>query len=299
VWTDDVWLTPNLMSPDMRNLFTEPHLWPNARSRVKVFKFYHQQLLHETDESCQHTCGNNTWGELNAVHAIELLTEWGIRIAMEGAAEHSCINSDIIAGNALAIEHVHSAGGRLDYIAMDEPATNGGTACPGGKTNLEWALEYMAAMKAAEPNVIIGDIEPFPFLSVDQIIGFMDGLEAGGHKLAFFHLDANLHDPAFTMAGVQAIQQACAQRGIAFGPIITSNETSSNYAYYADAIAWLHQFAPVLGRPDHVLFQSFAGPPGNQVMPVNLPELPASEDAEIIYSHTRLVIQGTNELPGE
>jgi hypothetical protein len=33
-----------------------------------------------------------------------------------------------------------------------------------------------------------------------------------------------------------------------------------------------------------------------QLMPVNLPELPASEGAEIVYSHTRLVIQGTNEI---
>jgi len=62
------------------------------------------------------------------------------------------------------------------------------------------------------------------------------------------------------MAGVTAIQQAC------------------------------------VGRPDHVLFQSFAGASGNQLMPVNRPELPASEDAEVIYRHTRLVIQGTNEI---
>jgi len=73
-------------------------------------------------------------------------------------------------------------------------------------------------------------------------------------------------------------------------PDITTNDE-----YYDPAHAVLLKVRNVIGRPPLLPFQSWAGPAeGPRLFPVNLPDL----SEPIVLSHTRLLIQGTNEMEG-
>jgi hypothetical protein len=39
------WFAPNLGSPDLLELFTQPPLWTRSRGQIGVFQFYERQLL--------------------------------------------------------------------------------------------------------------------------------------------------------------------------------------------------------------------------------------------------------------
>ncbi len=56
---------------------------------------------------------------------------------------------------------------------------------------------------------------------------------------------------------------------------------------------WTHTVNAAIGKPDHVIFQSWLGPDGDHPheIPINLPE-----DDLSIYSHTRLILDGLAEF---
>jgi hypothetical protein len=85
------------------------------------------------------------------------------------------------------------------------------------------------------------------------------------------------------------------RRGIPVGFILTADlaAADSDEGYFRSVVEWAESLATRLGRPTHVVFQSWIGPApsGLHEMPVNLPD-----DDPQVFSHTRLILEGLEIL---
>jgi hypothetical protein len=303
---DLVWYGPNMGSRDFAELFTKPEQWDTARARIDVFQFFSQNLL---DAPCS-ICGENKLYTFADAHAFETLKQWGIPIAMETGAvkEWGCTGVDEFAVTRDAIEGVRYDGGDVALLAMDEPYIGGelvanGISCHHTmEQSADATAKYVSLVKDAYPNIVVGDVEPYPYFSAAQLEDWTRALEARGATPAFFHIDVNpgeggyLHDEASIAADLQELQAFYKEQGIAFGVIYTANldfGVQTDQGYYDLTMEWLRQVQRAIGRPQHVIFESWLGPApgGRHEVPINLPE-----DDPSVFSHTRLVLDGLEAL---
>ena len=283
-----VWFTPNIGSPDMLDLFVRPEKWELARSQVDVFKFYSEQLTGAAE--CA-VCGKNTLENLTRVQAIPKLRAWRLALAAEVPVVKpgAC---DIAASVTLAgqlIENVAARGGVVAFLAMDEPFASSATC---GYTPADAAQQvalFIQQVQEAHPGLVIGDIEPYPLFGVDDLRGFLEGLEANGAPPGFFHLDVDhrLTDARGIDVGpdMQALQAYCESQSFPFGVLLSGKDEVDDGGYYEDVIAWTRTVGSAVGMPENVVVQSFSrSTTGLFVIPTNLPEDDAS-----LPTHTRLL----------
>lgn len=302
--TELVWFAPNFGSRDFLDLFTRPEAWPAARSKIDVFKFYTQSIL---DEHCL-ICGPNTFSALVGADAFQQLSDWGIGISVEVGAvkEWGCTGTDEFRAASQAVQDIQANGGTVSFLAMDEPYIGGELAADGNscgftmEQSAEVTSRFIQMVGAAYPNILVGDIEPYPHFSAAELEAWVGALEARGVSLAYFHLDvdwASARQQRLNVASdLQRLEQFFQDRQVPFGVILTSNlnwTPISDRAYYDGTMEWTHTVNAAIGKPDHVIFQSWLGPDGEHPheIPINLPE-----DDLSIYSHTRLTLDGMAEF---
>jgi hypothetical protein len=299
-----VWFAPNMGSLDFPELFSMPERWAAARGRLDVFQFYANTLSGDPYD----IGGDNVLDTFVAVDAFARLHEWEIPIAIEAGVIKffACDHASWAEYANRAIDNVEAHGGRVSFIAMDEPllggqVIEGGLTC--GYTLDQTAAEvaaFAAAVSAAHPDVRIGTIETTPPQTVAEIDAWLGALETAGAKPAFLHLDVEVADgiasPDF-MADLVWLRDATEARGIPFGLILTADwqAATSDSTYVASVLEWAAAIRTGMGRPTHVMFQSWIGPSasGLHEMPVNLPDDPGST------SHTRLILDALNVLEGD
>jgi hypothetical protein len=296
--SDEVWFTPDVGSRDMLTLFTQPERWPRARGHLRIFKFYAGQILASSPQDCP-LCGDNRHPNFVQVDAYRSLQLQGIGTAIEvGAVKPARCTATVTAPLAVqAIDNVVAANGSVTYLAMDEPLASA-PAC--GETAGDAAAQvgdFVRLVHDAHADVAVGDIEPYPLFSVADIETWVDTAEARGAGLAFLHLDVDRADAARLKVDVGGdlvlLNAFCHQRALPFGVIISGLDGSSDRAYYDDALAWAGTVASAIGRPDHLIFQSWAvAPDGSLTVPINLPE-----NDPATFSHTRLILDGLQRFP--
>lgn len=309
VAAESVWFSPNVGSLDLQRLFTEPERWPRAREKVGVMQFYAQQLGSDAPEQCP-MCGPNLLPALRSAGAFQRLREWGIDVAFEvgSVKHHTCRGRDAAAYAAGLVSRVAASGGQVRYIAMDEPLPGGqdtvsGESC--GLTPREIAREVAAfvdELRTREPSVSVGDIEPYPFFTVPNLLAWLDELDRHQVRLAFFHLDVDLnaarHQRVDVAGDLRRLEEELRARGIPMGVILNvheneiprrADEAAAARVYFNAAMAWVRTVKAAIGAPDHAIFQSWLESPGGaRVVPRNLDER--------AYSHTRLVDEGADLL---
>jgi hypothetical protein len=286
-------------SRDYSGLFTKPEQWSAARSEIDVFKFYTQNVL---DYPCT-ICGDNTLDTFVTAQAFQKLTEWGIAISVEAGAvkEWGCTSTEEFRVAKETIRNIQANGGAVAFLDMDEPYI-GGELVANGKTcgftmeqSADVTSQFIQKVHAAFPNIHVGDTEPYPYFSVAELEQWIVALEDRGVTLAHFHLDVDLENVRVHRRAVVADLQALAgffhEHRIPFGVIFTSNWTAagSDRAYFESTMDWIRTVNTAIGKPQHLMFQSWQGPAANGVheVPINLPE-----DDLSAYSHTRLIIEG-------
>lgn len=291
--TSEVWVTPNAGSRDMLDLFTNPDKWTNARGQISTFGFFY---YHTDYPVLCPFCGRNTLSNFLTVvpgGAFRWLTEHGIKIAIETGSvkPYDCEreNEDEIVQTKRAIGNVQSSGGIVSYIAMDEPFATGQPANqPWADNTLSCNLTvqenakrvktYVDSVMAEYPGVQIGDIEPYPYFSAQQIQEFIQAMLDNGTRLAFFHLDYDPNNDAQDQAGdIRALKNFCRQRGIPFGVIIIGANGSSNETSASGFLLHASRIQNIIGihDQDHILLESWAESfiqPGIKMYPDNLPE---------------------------
>jgi hypothetical protein len=93
-----------------------------------------------------------------------------------------------------------------------------------------------------------------------------------------------VHGPSHDREGHHQRRSPCSPQAERFSD--TRTFTDSDERYFQSTIEWVDTVTTALGRPSHVIFQSWWGPApsGLHEVPINLPD-----DDPAVHSHTRLI----------
>lgn len=304
---DGIWFCPGPGTLDYIRLFEHPEEWRHARALLDVFKFYQQH----TTATAPAVVGPNSYDALSRAGAFRQLTAWGKKIALEvGAVKDYYCTPDAsgmntsIADTVEAVRAVERAGGRVAYIAMDEPFVSGRNRVCGGpalEPTADRVARYVKEVSAAVPVAKIGLIEAYPFSLEPAIESMLDLLRARGAAPAFLHIDIDLNAvPLFGVdlaADMRRLKKRCATEKILFGIIIWGNNGDSDVLYARDAERLLNAvtqaFPTWTDLPDHIIVQSWAeSHTGLRITPTNLPE-------GVPYTHAQLLWDTFRRLRGQ
>jgi hypothetical protein len=285
-------------SVDFAELFSSPDGWSAARERVDVFQFYGNAVSGDPYD----IGGDNVLDTFIDVGAFGQLHDWGIGTALEQGVIKwfACGHASWAEYTNHGIDNVESNGGRVSFVAMDEPLI-GGQISEGG-VGCDYTIEeaarevasFVAAVQAEHPEVEVGDVEPYPHYSVADLQRWLAALETAGVPPSFFHLDVDIERVMVEGQNVgvdlRRLREFCDELGVPFGVILTSNwtEADSDKGYYDSTLQWAATVNDGMGMPTHVILQSWQGPApsGRHEVPINLPE-----DNPESHSHTRLILE--------
>jgi len=162
--------------------------------------------------------------------------------------------------------------------------------------------DYMAALKAKYPTIVIGDIEPYPVSTPSDLGDLENWLMLLNPKPAFFHLDVNFNfidagrlTQSQVQSDISSLQAFCTNHSIPFGvifwPAPADGTVASSQDYYTKTIGRIQIVNGAIGLPGMSLFQSWIidSVTGAKDLPINLPDTGN-------YSHTYLVHQGLAQL---
>jgi len=293
----EVWLAPNLGSPDLLEMFSQPQAWRTVRRSTDVFKFYEQQILADSPSDCP-DCAGNTFPQLARADAFARLSAWGLRIGIEVGAikPWGCTASATLPLAMEAVRRVEAGRAVVSELAMDEPLL-GAEGC---QLSLEEAAVHTAAFardaRRGRPHLRVGDIEPYPYFSAPLLLSWVSALRRSGYTPAFFHLDVDRAQAGRIGADVAndlaLLRSSLEGQGIPFGVIFWSENGESDEDYFVDVMGWVETVRIAIGEPSHSIFQSWAvSPEGRLDVPANLP---STSD----YSHVRLAGEGLTALRG-
>lgn len=250
---------------DFMELFKNDAPWGQASRHVHVFKFSNQFLSWLDDDQL--------------VAIVQDLARRQIALGMESLAQSvvdqpACGQNVEGYGNpqdaANIAAKIHRAGGDLRYIAMDEPLWNGhfysGTnACHSSIANVaERVGSVLSEYRRTFPNVVIGDVEPFPSLSSQPNWegDYKNWVRAFGQtvasSLAFLHIDVdwNSGDYAAAIKGAVAVAKAS---GLKVGIIYNGSDNAQSDRDWLDQanahITFVEKTLSI--HPDHIIFQSW------------------------------------------
>ncbi len=267
---DGSFLTPI----DFYSSFDPDAPWGAALHQVAVFKIYAAFLKREPVETVTHMF---SWLAKNHVLlAVEFgpLTPEGCGLGVEGY--------DGPASARAISKKAKMAGGKIDFIAMDEPLWH---ALDSPKPNAcHWPISRTAenASRSARvfkdefPSVQIGDIEPVANLGgahLDaQVAEWSDAFrQASGQPLAFFHFD--ILWPRDWNEAAAAVGKVLRQRGIPMGIVVSGEATeTSDESWMASLRERVHRYAESnLPEPAQIVFQSWSPLP-THILPSNNPD---------------------------
>ena len=271
-------------SDDFAALFAASAPWKMTAGRTHIFKLYGEWVG-----------GTASNADLRRVVAalearqIEIAIEAGPLIA--GACGEGV--EGFAGGSAEAlrlIRRVEAAGGRVRYIAMDEPyffasLYDGPNACHWSTAKVAAEVaRFVREVRAARPSIVVGDIEPLAGAATAErfeewLVAFRSAV---GTPLPFFHLDLDWGRTAWPAESLR-LQEYARAHGTRFGMIYNGTAESTDAAWLG--AAWDHVATHELdgaGPPDDAVFQSWTDKPDRV-----LPETGALTFTHLVASYTR------------
>lgn len=220
--TPEYWFTPDVNSPDMATLFTNPEKWPNSRGIIKRFKFYMQQLTEDCPASA---CGNNTLPGFLRIGAFKRFAEWGMPVGIEMGAvkDWDCTAEKNGAAIGPFVEKMHSLGLNITFVDLDEPFFAGRQWCKMNPAQVAKAMKDNYWSKVPH-GVAIGGLMPYPAFSAAQCIENLKAMAAEGIKYEWLHFDVDFNGVRNRDQAVRDLQQIaayCEQNGIQIGATMT------------------------------------------------------------------------------
>jgi hypothetical protein len=302
-----VWYAANPGSLDLLRMFERPEEWSDARALIDVFQF----TSHHTYRVTPHNVGPNTYDALVRSGAFRQLTRWGKKIATEVPVvkEHYCTDDPSgmnasIADTLQGLAGVSAAGGRVDYLAMDEPFIGGLSQRCGGpafEPTADRLATYSAAVHRQYPLARIGLIEAYPTFKPADFRTMLELMQRRGIPPAFIHLDVDrlaIRPGRDDFASdVRELHALCRSQRVPLGIIIWgySGESDVLFSQEAHALAFAFRapFPTWDSLPEQLKFQSWAlSRSGLLLTPNNLPE-------DGPYTLTSLLVNILRRLRGE
>ncbi len=336
----EVWYAPVPNAYDTVDIFKSNSGFSMGRNIIDVFSFLFENLLDENYlySNCYknnylkpNPCGPNLFEKFAELNAFTLLKQWNIDIAIHGSVlkpitDNSCDPLWNAARIKRAISNVVSKGGEVKYFSMDEPILGGSPNPPEGGDNHNCGYSvgeiadrvkiFISSIQVSYPNVMVGDMEAYPYSSVDELKNWVLVLESKGVHLPFLHLDFDLATAKEKQAkGQLNIQSDLAElksflesKNIAFGILFHPegshlSQLTSNQKVYDRIMDHINTAKQSIGVPSHFVFMSWIyfwgedGKPhidntGKPLPSVNLPE----DNSGSQYSFLYTMIEGWKKL---
>jgi hypothetical protein len=259
-------------SSDFMKLFSPKAPWKTASKRVGVFKLYGEWIQ-----------GTATDAQLGRVvrdlrrRHIALAVEAGPLQASSECGEGVEGFGGLTSGRLIA-DRIKAVHGTLAFIALDEPfyyanVYDGPNACHWPPKQIAGEVrEFIAAVRAVFPRVVVGDIEPLDVIvQVRQLVQWLDAYHAvSGEQLPFFHLDVGFLALQDWPQATKELEDAARARGIAFGLIYDGDGGTDQQWTQAAEQRFTTYEAQYGGRPDNAIFQSWVDHP-DYVLPETKP----------------------------
>ncbi|MCU0506746.1 MAG: hypothetical protein MUE82_13480 [Chloroflexi bacterium] len=279
---------PYIGATDWKALFAADAPWPRVAGRTHVFKYY-------TEWIDPRTTGGPTDAEMRREVAALKARDIAIAIEASPLVVEECGGGEGFGPGAAdvvrIIRRIVAAGGSVRYIALDEPVAGG--AVNDGKNGCSWPLErtarqvadFVRGVHAVYPSIVVGDIEPWPYVSTELLGRWLDAYEkTAGSPLPFLHLDLDWQALGTDWpARVRAVKQDARSHGTRFGLIYNGGHETTDAAWLAAAEEHLLAFEiDGDGPPDDVIFQSWYEKPDR-----SLPEAGPSTFTHLIADYVR------------
>ena len=260
-WAKDlVWFCPN----DSKLISSSEYdaQWPRARSRVQVYKFYYQVIR---DSPVAELRDKFRW---LAAHHIATSVEWPAMTWAENGTGYNVEGFNPAETSQKLARKIQSAGGTLDYAAMDEPLFFG--HFDKGPHSAQWPVATIAANVAANmqqvwaifPQCRVGDIEPIDAMPPQEYLSsttqWIQAFQtATGRPLAFLHDDV-LWDNGWRQS-VPPISALLTARKIDFGVIFNATGGPGPDARWVESaeVNVQNYNAAHVPKPNHVIFQTW------------------------------------------
>lgn len=266
-----VWISPPASDNgrSLRELFERPEQWTQARAGTDVL-FY-------TDLNFQHQFSDD---ELRAW--LPKLGQWHVKLALEVGAvkEWGVTGQKTFQAEQPLWERIQRLGGPIYAVAMDEPLS-----CvrqlikkPDDYAVTETA-DYVARVRQRYPKMLVGDIEPYPSISLADHLKWIDALQgrlAQRHVrgLDFYRLDVDGNNLLVAPSSgswreVTQIERHCHETGLPFSliywaadyPELKRRGLADDSTWYVSVMQQGYDYALVGGTPDQYVIESWVGAP--------------------------------------
>lgn len=273
----EVWMMPPAGTNGLcwRELFTHPEQWPETRSLVTVLGYSAGHLDHQFKDD-----------ELRAW--LPQIEKWGLKLGLEVGAvkEWGPTAQQVFDSERRSWDRIQKLGGHIYALAMDEPfcCVRNLIKKPDAYA-VEETAKFVALVRKNYPEMRIGDIEPYPFLQREELLAFIDALQArlkqmNVRGLDFFRLDVDWNH--FTIGNkfcpgnwpdVRQLELACRQRHLPFSLIYWSADygqmeklkLADDATWYVGVLRQGYDYKFVDGRPDEYVIESWVGAPSRSV----------------------------------
>lgn len=273
----EVWMMPPGASNAccLRELFTQPESWTETRLLVTVIGCTANQLTKNFSDE-----------ELRAW--LRQIGQWGLKLGLEVGAvkEWGPTGQQTFDIQRRQFDRIQSLGGKISALALDEPL-----CCVRQRLKkpdayaVEETASFVALARKNYPGFRIGDIEPYPYFQREELLAFVDALQARLKQmkvrgLDFFRLDVDWNH--FTIGNriyagnwpdVKQLELGCRRRKLPFSLIYWAADydrmkqlrLADDATWYVGVMQQGYDYAFVGGAPDEYVIESWVGAPAHSV----------------------------------
>lgn len=269
-----VWMCPPTQDNGrcFRELFEEPERWAKTRAAIDVIGYADHVLNRQfTDDQLR------AW--------LPLLQQWGIKFALEvGAVKPWGTTGEKTFNIQRPMwDRVQRAGGSIYAFAMDEPL-----CCARQEIHqpddyaVQETANFIALVRQHYPQVLIGDIEPYPFISLPDLSRWIEALEKEladrqVRGLDFFRLDVDWVNFTVRNHGswqeVKQLEHTCRNRRLPFSliywaadyPALKGRGLADDATWYVSVMRQAQDYALLDGAPDQFVLESWIESPSRCV----------------------------------
>jgi hypothetical protein len=251
-----------------RELFKYPDAWKETRSAIDVLMYADHQLHRQfTDDELR------AW--------FSEMRQWRLKFALEvGAVKPWGVTGEkTFEVQRPKWDRFRDLGGEIYAIAMDEPLL----CCrmhihKSDDYALEETADFIARVRQQYPEMLIGDIETYPSIPLEDHFWWLDALEKRLAEmqvrgLDFYRLDVNWAEFVVFDRGswpeVKKLEQHCRQRKMPFSliywasgyPSLARRRLADDSTWYVSIMQQGYDYALVQGRPDQYVIESWLEAP--------------------------------------
>jgi hypothetical protein len=257
----------------LKDLFQHPDQWQETRSKI-------------TTLGCIDWLLDKNFSDDELKTYMPMVHQWGLKFALEvgavkewGITGEACFKLEQPKWNRIV-----AAGGQIDMFGMDEPLCN--CRFYSHKSDdyaVEETANFIKLVRENYPNAQIGDIEPYPSLSLADLTTWIDALQAklkekGVKGLDFFRVDVDwvnfvVGNRPGNYEEVKKLEYVCRARHIPFSLVYWAADNGAmiklglcdDSTWYVGMMQMGYDYAAVDGAPDEYVIESWVNGPAHTV----------------------------------